>query len=204
MTLTVEDQFDDPVIGLSLELRKVSDNSVVTTGVTNITGRVVVTLLVDGDYYLLGNKSTYSFIRQNITVADTGVAQAFTLEATLRSITAPAAPLYCKVYGFVDRSTLNSSPNPPFPGVHVEELSGSGVGNGGTGFSATNQRWLTMTLAVPSRGGIWEVDLRYGSKVKISIPALNYTKTFITPSRTTANIEDIFSWKDSEELVVST
>ena len=212
VTLTVRDQVLSPVAGVSLEIRRLSDDSLITTGVTNNSGQVVILELVSGSYYVLGSKALLLFSRQSVVVATdplaniltgVGVPQAFILTGALASITLPSDPAMCRLYGFVRPSVLSYSPNPPHPGVYVTEEDKVGGGNGGTGYSALKERWLTMTVGFPSRGGVWEVDLRQGSVVTVSIPSLSFRKRVLIPAASTANLDDLLSILESDDLVPS-
>lgn len=204
VTLTVEDQNTDPVEGVTLELRRTHDDSIVTTGVTDSSGQVVVSLLLNGEYYVLGSRALLTFARQVVTVIvdpdpdedEVGVPQSFTLVSVVPAITLPTAALLCKVYGFFYPSSSN-------PTVTIERDTGIRVG-GGTGYSDLNERISAVVSAHPERGGIWEADLVRGAVYTVSIPRLAFQRRIRVPSQSTANIEDILAMLGSVDLVPST
>ena len=197
VTLTVQDQALDPVEGVTLELRRTNDDSIVTTGVTDSSGQVVITLLLNGGYYVLGSRSLLSFARQAVVVANTGLAQEFILDADVPTVTLPAAPELCKVYGFLSSSSVATY-------VLIAQETGLEPGSGGTGYADLNQRVIPQITIHPSREGVWEADLVRGRVYTVSIPRLSFQRRIRVPNQSTANIEDIPGMLGSVDLVSST
>ena len=196
VTITVQDQSLDPVEGLALELRRTRDDSIVTTGVTDSSGQIVVSALLNGSYYVVGSRSLTSFSRQPVVVANTGTPQAFSLDADVTTITAPTPALTCKVYGFL-------SPSVHSPTVTIERENGSRSG-GGSGYQSLNERVVPQVVFQTPTGGVWDADLERGAVYVISIPALSFQKRIKVPSESMANVEDIPSLLGSVDFVTST
>lgn len=201
----------NPVEGIHVELRRSHDNSLVTTFDTDEDGEGVVPELPSGGYFLVGSRSRFVFPRQEVTVvvdsapvSGLGVPQLFDLLAVPVAVTLPAATPVCHVYGFVNVEDLSRSPSSPVLAITVANQESVSPGIGGTGYCTLNLETISVPKLVTVRGGIWEVDLRQGSIVRLTIPALGVDKRFIVPRQSTANVADILTMLGSDDLVHST
>ena len=184
VTITVEDQDTDPVPSASVTL--LQNGHVVCSGVTSSLGVVAFLLVEDGAYIVQVEGRRFSFTPETLTVADTGIAQAFTVSGDLLPMALPTLPTLCRVFGYIARG-FTSPPEVVITPADLASLEGVG-----TGFTDLNMKLSTQgsRSVVADADGYWEVDLPVGGRFKVEILHENFSRTFEVPNLTSKNLSD--------------
>lgn len=195
VNIDVVDAVPAPITDVIVQVFDSGMSRLIQGGRTNQPAGRLTTTLDPGTYKVILSKSLTSFTNPyTITVADTGglTPQTFTLVGVPLSISPPASPQFCRVYGYLQSMTGQYSDK------YNVQISGVGSGDrsyvAGTGAIDAEPQGVAKDHKVirPSKTtGIWEIDLVRGTYVRIQIESQSIDKVFRVPDASMVNFRDI-------------